>query len=59
VISATLQSVNCLLKELDLSNNDVQDLGVEILSAGLKSSHCKLEILRFVFQISFIDILVL
>ncbi|CAM4544523.1 unnamed protein product [Leuciscus chuanchicus] len=46
VISATLQSVNCLLKELDLSNNDLQDLGVEIFLAGLKSSHCKLEILR-------------
>ncbi|KAL7853205.1 hypothetical protein AOLI_G00200490 [Acnodon oligacanthus] len=41
-----LQSVNCPLKELDLSNNDLQDLGVELLSAGLTSSHCKIEILR-------------
>ncbi|KAI4876036.1 hypothetical protein NFI96_025875, partial [Prochilodus magdalenae] len=44
-LQSVLQTENSL-KELDLSNNDLQDLGVELLSAGLESSHCKLEILR-------------
>ncbi|KAI4905162.1 hypothetical protein NFI96_024918 [Prochilodus magdalenae] len=46
VLCATLQKENSSLKELDLGNSDLQDLGLEKLSAGLKSSHCKLEILR-------------
>ncbi|KAL0193742.1 hypothetical protein M9458_012038, partial [Cirrhinus mrigala] len=45
MMASTLQSVHCLLKELDLSDNDLQDIGVEIFSAGLKSPHCILEIL--------------
>ncbi|XP_029951783.1 NACHT, LRR and PYD domains-containing protein 12-like [Salarias fasciatus] len=34
------------LKELDLSRNPLQDLGAQLLSAGLGSSRCKLLILR-------------
>ncbi|KAI4875433.1 hypothetical protein NFI96_023845 [Prochilodus magdalenae] len=46
ILSSDLKSVSSVLKELDLSNNELYDDGVELLSAGLKSSHCKLEILR-------------
>ncbi|XP_049326033.1 uncharacterized protein LOC111193460 isoform X2 [Astyanax mexicanus] len=45
-LSTALQSENSTLKELDLSNNDLQGTRMEKLSAALKSSNCKLEILR-------------
>ncbi|XP_072548670.1 NLR family CARD domain-containing protein 3-like [Salminus brasiliensis] len=44
-LASVLMSDSALI-QLDLSNNDLQDSGVELLSAGLKSSHCKLQILR-------------
>ncbi|XP_014896388.1 protein NLRC3-like [Poecilia latipinna] len=34
------------LSDLDLSNNDLKDSGVEVLCGGLSSNSCKLEILR-------------
>ncbi|XP_066531868.1 ribonuclease inhibitor-like isoform X3 [Hoplias malabaricus] len=46
-LTAALQSENCSLRELDLSNNYLQDSGVEKISEGLKSPHCKLETLKF------------
>ncbi|XP_068460379.1 NLR family CARD domain-containing protein 3-like [Clinocottus analis] len=48
-LSSVLSSQSSSLKQLDLSNNMLQDSGVKLLSAGLESPHCTLESLSLRF----------
>src|SRR4029434_2371058 len=42
-LASAARSTSCSLKELNLSNNELHDTGVQHLSVVLKNPHCKLE----------------
>ncbi|XP_030622908.1 NACHT, LRR and PYD domains-containing protein 12-like [Chanos chanos] len=43
-LASVLRSPHSNLRELELRENDLQDSGVKLLSAGLKDQHCKLKV---------------
>lgn len=50
MMASLLQGTPSNLRELDMSDNVLQDEGVELLCVGLRAPQCKMETLRSVMR---------
>lgn len=51
-LALVLSTETSSIKDLDLSDNNIQDSGIMLLSDGLNSPHCQAEVVRSVFSIN-------
>ena len=50
MMASVLQGTSSHLRELDISDNDLHDEGMELLSVALRFPQCKLQTLRSVMR---------